>query len=327
LWDSLPDPDLLQAAAAGELSTREQVIAQAERMLADPRARSKLREFFLHWLKVDHYPDLSKDPKLLPWFDRAVTSDLRTSLELFLERVAWSERSDFRELLLSNSLFLNGRLAGIYGADLASDAPFQEISMEAERAGVLTHPYLMAAFSYLSTTSPIHRGVLVARNLLGRMTRPPPQAFTPIEAERHPNLTTRQRVALQTRPAACASCHSIINPLGFTLERFDAVGRFQTRENGRPIDASGSYQSPDGKTIRFTGARDVARFLAGSEEAHATFVERLFHHLVKQPIRAYGPRASPDLRRSFRVNEFNIRKQIVEIMAVSALPGERSTPE
>ncbi|MGH9719689.1 MAG: DUF1592 domain-containing protein [Bryobacteraceae bacterium] len=327
VWDSLPDQELLKAAAAGELSTRKQVIAQAERMISDPRARSKLREFFLHWLKVDHYPDLSKDPKFFPWFDLAVASDLRTSLELFLEQVAWSERSDFRELLLSNSLFLNGRLAAIYGAHLAPDAPFQEVPLEAERAGVLTHPYLMAGFAYLSTTSPIHRGVLIARNFLGRMLRPPPQAFTPLEAELHPDLTTRQRVALQTRPAACASCHGIINPLGFTLERFDVIGRFQTRENGLLIDASGSYQSSAGKTIRFTGARDVARFLAGSEEAHAAFVERLFHHFVKQPVRAYGPRAFPDLQRSFKAHEFNIRKQIVETVAASALPVERSKRE
>jgi hypothetical protein len=327
LWDSLPDHELLTAAAAGELTTRERVIAQAERMVFDPRARSKLRDFFLQWLKVDHYPDLSKDPKLFPWFDRAVASDLRTSLELFLEQIAWSERSDFRELLLSNSLFLNGRLAGIYGANLVSDAPFQEVSLEAERAGVLTHPYLMAGFAYLSTTSPIHRGVLIARNFLGRMLRPPPRAFTPLEAELHLNLTTRQRVALQTRPAACASCHGVINPLGFTLEKFDAIGRFQSRENGLPIDATGSYQSSAGKTIRFAGARDVGRFLAGSEEAHAAFVERLFHHFVKQPIRAYGPRALPDLQRLFKGNEFNIRKQIVEIVAASALLAERSQRE
>jgi cytochrome c553 len=327
LWDSLPDRELLKAAAAGDLSTRGQVSAQAERMVSDPRARSKLREFFMHWLNVDQVPDLSKDPKLFPWFDRTVASNLRTSLELFLEQVAWSERSDFRELLLSKSLFLNGRLAGIYGANLAPDAPFEEVALEAERAGVLTHPYLMSSFAYVSTTSPIHRGVLIARNFLGRMLRPPPRAFTPIEAELHPNLTTRQRVTLQTRAAACASCHGIINPLGFTLERFDAIGRFQNRENGRPIVDSGSYQPAAGKTIRFTGARGLARFLAGSEEAHAAFVEGLFHHFVKESVRAYGPRALPDLQRSFKANQFNIRKQIVEIVALSALPAERSQRE
>jgi hypothetical protein len=97
--------------------------------------------------------------------------------------------------------------------------------------------------------------------------------------------------------------------------------------NGLPIDASGSYQSSAGKTVRFTGARNVARFLAGSEEAHAAFVERLFHHFVKQPVRAYGPRTLPDLRRSFKAHEFNIRKQIVKVMAASAVTVERSKHE
>src|SRR5439155_25942171 len=118
LWDSLPDEELLKAAAAGQLSTREQVVHQAERMVSDPRTRSKVREFLLQWLKVDQSPDLSKDAKLFPGFGEAVASDLRTSLDLFLDDVVWSERSDFRELLLSDSVFLNGRLAKIYGANL-----------------------------------------------------------------------------------------------------------------------------------------------------------------------------------------------------------------
>lgn len=322
LWDSLPDAELLKAAAAGELSTREQVARQAERMAADPRAWTKLREFFLQWLKVDQYPDLAKDAKKFPGFDQAAASDLRTSFELTLEQTVWSERSDFRELFLSDKVFLNGRLAKFYGVNLPENAPFQPVSLDpAERAGVLTHPYLLASFAYLDSTSPIHRGVLIARNLLGRLLQPPPQAFAPIPADLHPNLTTRQRVMLQTQPAACASCHNMINPLGFTLEKFDAIGRFRTAENGRPVDATGAYQGRDGKLVKFAGVRDLANYLAGSEEARAAFVEKLFQNLVKQPVRAFGLQALPDLERRFEANGFNIRKQMVESMAASVLAG------
>jgi cytochrome c553 len=326
LWDSLPDDDLLMAAVAGALSTREQVIGQAERMAQDPRAWSKLREFLMQWLKVEQGPDLGKDKKLFPRFDETVASDLRTSLELFLEHVAWSERSDFRELLLSEEMYLNGRLAKLYGGYVPPDAPFQRVRLnQPERAGVLTHPYLMASFAYQKTSSPIHRGVLISRSLLGRVLQPPPQAFTPIPVELHPNLTTRQRVALQTKPAACSmSCHSMINPLGFTLEKFDAIGRLRAMENGRPIDATGSYQSRTGQTVRFSGARSLARYLAGSEEAHAAFVEKLFQHLVKQPVRAHGPQTLTEMVQAFAANEFSIRKQMVEIMAASALKGSKS---
>src|SRR5205814_315150 len=150
-----------------------------------------------------------------------------------------------------------------YGVDLPADATFQSVSLDpTERAGVLTHPYMLAGFAYTDSSSPIHRGVLIARSLLGRTLRPPPQAFTPIPASLHPNMTTRQRVALQTQSAPCMSCHSMINPLGFTLEKFDAIGRLRAQENGQPVDSSGSYQSRDGKTIQFKGVRDLARFLA-----------------------------------------------------------------
>lgn len=326
LWDSLPDAELLKAAAAGELATREQVAWQADRMTADPRARAKLREFFLQWLKVDHHPDLAKDAKKFPGFNDAVASDLRTSLEMTLEHVAWGEKSDFRELLLTNKLFLNGRLARVYGAGLTPGAPFQVVTMDyGKRSGVLTHPYLLASFAYLDTSSPIHRGVMIARSVLGRTLQPPPEAFTPVPADLHPKLTTRQRVALQTRPAACTSCHSLINPLGFTLEKFDAIGRLRAKENGLPVDATGSYRLRTGKEVRFTDARDLARFLAGSEEVHAAFVEKLFQNLVKQPIQAFGPAALPGLQRSFAANQFNIRKQMVETAVLSALERTAGT--
>jgi hypothetical protein len=320
LWDSLPDQELLRAAGAGELSTREQVAKQAERMVADPRTRAKVRDFFLHWLKVEQYPDLMKDPKRFPDFDEKVASDLRTSLELTLDDVIWSEKSDFRELLLSDQVYLNGRLAKIYGANLPEDAPFQKVSLDpAARAGVLTHPYVLASFAYLDASSPIHRGVLLTRNVLGRVLQPPNEAFTPLSADLHPNLTTRERVALQTSPKACASCHEMINGLGFSLEHFDAIGRFRTKENGKPIDASGVYQSRDGKPVKFTGARDLANYLARSAEPRSAIVEKLFQHLVKQPIRAFGAEAVADLERRFEANGYSIRKQLVESVTVAAL--------
>src|SRR5262249_10670029 len=151
------------------------------------------------WLKVDQPPELAKDPKQFPGFDQAFVADLRTSLDLFLEDTAWAPSSDFRQLLLSESLYVNGRLAPSFGADRPADAPFQKGSMgPGERAGVLPTPYRLATFAYPSTTSPIHGGVFLARNVLGLSLRPPPEAFTPLPPSLHPDLTTRERVALQT---------------------------------------------------------------------------------------------------------------------------------
>ena len=324
LWDSLPDQPLLDAAAAGQLATREQVAQQADRMLDDLRARAKLRQFFIQWLKVDQMPDIAKDPERFPGFTPELVSDLRTSLDLLLEDVLWGESSDFRQLLLTDSLYLNGPLAKFYGVDLPPDAPFQKVPLDADhRAGVLSHPYLMAGFAYTATSSPIHRGVFLARSVLGRSLRPPPEAVAPLAPDLHASLTTRERVALQTKPEACQTCHSMVNPLGFTLEHFDAVGRFRKEEQGKPIDASGIYRTRKGEAVQFNGVRDLAQFLAVSDETHAAFVQQMFHHLVKQPVRAFGSQKLTDLRQSFAQNQFHIRKLAVEIIASSALREDK----
>jgi hypothetical protein len=319
LWDSLPDDALLAAAAAGQLASRDQIAAQARRMTSDPRFDAKLREFILQWLKIDQVRELRKDAALFPEFTPAVATDLRMSLELFLDDVLSDERADFRNLLLADYLYLNGRLGPLFGADVPADAPFRKVVSPSDRAGVLSHPYLMAAFADTSVSSPIRRGVFVTRSLLGRTLRPPPDAVTPIAPTLHPDLTTRERTALQTSAQACQSCHGMINPLGFPLERFDAVGRVRAAENHRPIDASGSYLSRAGEIVKFDGARELASFLAGSDEVHSAFIEKLFYFSIKQPIRAFGPESLPALHREFVSNSFNIRRLLADIATIAAL--------
>lgn len=320
LWDSLPDLTLIQAALKGELSTREQVTSHAIRMASDPRARSKVREFLLKWLKIERVPDLAKDRDQFPDFNAQVANDLRTSLELTLDELLASDAADFRQLLLSDSIYLNGRLAKFYGIELPPDAGFQKVPLEpGERAGVLTHPYLLADFAYMSSSSPVHRGVFIARSVLGRSLRPPPEAVTPVPPQLQPDLTTRERVSLQTKAETCQSCHAMINALGFTFEHFDAVGRFRNDEHGKPVDSSGLYRNRSGDVVQFKGVRELAGFLADSQETHAAFVEQLFHAMIKQPIRAYGSQTKESLRQSFVAENFNIRRLMVEIIATVAL--------
>jgi hypothetical protein len=212
-------------------------------------------------------------------------------------------------------------LAKFYGADLPADAPFTKVKLDSDRrAGVLTHPYLMASFAHNKETSPILRGVFLARGVLAVSLRPPPAAFVPLSVELQPTLTTRERVSLQTQSANCMACHGIINPLGFTLEHFDAVGRYREKDNGKPIDASGTYKTRSGSTATLKDARDLAKFLVDSDEAQTAFTEQMFHQLVQQPVQAYGPDKLAYLRREFISSGFNIRKLAVEIMVASALP-------
>lgn len=319
LWDSLPDAPLFEAAKAGTLDPSK----QAERMLADPRAKAKLRDFFHRWLQLDRLHDLAKDAKAFPGFDDQIVSDLRTSLDLFLE-----ETHDFRQLLLDDEVYMNGRLAKFYGVELPVDAPFQKVKMDPKKhAGLLTHPLLMAGFSYTSVSSPIHRGVFLARALLGRRLRAPPDAVTPIPPELHPSLSTRERILLQTKGPDCQSCHAMINPLGFALENFDAVGRFREVEKNKPINAQGSYWTLGGEDVKFTGPRELAEFLAKSEETHEAFIEHLFHFLVKQPILAHGLDRPDVLRERFVKDEFDIRKLLIHEAAAAARFGGVKSPE
>ncbi|MDG3006651.1 DUF1592 domain-containing protein [Paludisphaera mucosa] len=325
LWDSLPDSTVLEAAAKGELKTREEVARQAERMVDDLRTRAKLREFLIQWLKVDRVADLSKDPKVFPDFNEAVASDLRTSLEMFLDDVAWTDGSDFRRFLKADELYLNGRLAKVYGASLPADAPFQKVKLGDEpRAGLLTHPYLMASFAYTATSSPIHRGVFLTRGFLGRALAPPPEAVAPLAPDLHAGLTTRERVVLQTSPKACQMCHTMINSVGFTLENFDAVGRFRKEENGKAIDPTGEYPSRSGETVVFHGPQDLAKFLSETDETRTAFVQQLFHNLIKQPINAFGPDELNTLTAGFEKQEFSIRRLMVDVLATSALTPRKA---
>jgi len=323
LWDSIPDEALRQAAASGRPTDRIQIAEQLKRMLPDPRTHAKLREFLLTWLKVSEPPNVSKDPNVFPQFTADTVSDLRTSLELSIDDVLDSKSADFRQLVLCDSIYLNGRLATIYDVDLPKDAPFEKVRCQPEhRSGLVSHPYLLACFAYTNATSPIHRGVFISRNLLGRSLKQPPEAVAPLPVELHAELTTRERVTLQTQPEACQTCHSMINPLGFSLEEFDAIGRFREVEKARPVNALGSYTTQSGQVVEFNGVPDLAAFLAGSEESQAAFVRQLFQYLVKQPIRAYGPDRWQQLQKTFADEDFNIHKLAAQIVTTSALPPE-----
>ncbi|MBS0205752.1 MAG: DUF1592 domain-containing protein [Planctomycetes bacterium] len=319
LWDSIPDRPLANAAVAGQLKTREQIAAQALRMTTDLRLETKLREFFVQWLKIDQTPELRKDKTRFPEFDDSVAVDLRTSLDLFLENVLDDIQLDFRRLLSADFLYLNARLAPLYGVSPPADDLFHKFKANpGERAGLLTHPYLMAVFADSKASSPIRRGVFLSRSVLGRTLRPPPDAVSPVAPELHPDLTTRERVALQTGAQTCQACHGLINPLGFTLEQFDAVGRTRAIDNQKPIDARGSYESRDGITHSIDGVRGLADFLLASEEVQAALVEKLFYYSTKQPIRAYGPNVLTDLRREFVRNDYNLRRLMADIATIAA---------
>jgi cytochrome c553 len=322
IWDSIPDQPLLDAAKAGQLRHPAQVEEHAHRMMADPRAKAKLTDFFRNWLKLNAEGDLRKDTEQFPDFAPEIAADLRRSLELFVDHVVWSEASDFNELLQADYLFLNRRLAAFYGAPEPEGDGFERVTFDAvERAGVITHPYLLAKLAHHDVTSPIHRGVFLTRNILGGFLKPPPEAIAFDDHGHDPDLTTREKVARMTEAASCMTCHETINPLGFSLEQFDAVGRFRLRENERPIDPESDFLTLEGDLLRLRGPRDVAELAAGSASARLGFIRQLFQSVIKQAPAAYGHGTLTHLEDQFTESRQHIRKVFVQINVLTALHG------
>ena len=330
LWDSIPDQKLLTAAQNGQLVTDSQIRQQADRMLDDSRAKAKVLQFLIDWLHIEDGREVVKDPSRFPEFSEDVAAAMRTSLLLFLDDVVWGTDSDYRKFFTDQTVFLNGSIAPLFDIPLKEKAAFRPVRIDnGQRAGIVTHPYMMSMLSYADSTSPIHRGVFLARSILGNVLKPPVNAVAPLSAHIHPDLTTRERVALQTKASACQTCHAMINPLGFALEEYDSLGRLRTTEDGNgqnmPINAEGTYQPRIGKEASFYGGRELGHFLAINRDATETFVQSLFHALVKQPLEAWDSNVLGQLTDRFVSEKYSIRKLIVEIALVMTKPSKSTS--
>jgi len=320
MWDSLPSRYLNDQLRKGHFKQPDKFRQAAWDMLHDSRGRHKIHGFFDHWLELERAHDISKDHDTFPDFSPAVMADLRTSLDLFLDDAVWENNSDFRNLLMADSIFLNPRLAKIYGAAGEQKGGFKKTTLpKQERAGIITHPYLLTAFAYHNSTSPIHRGVFLTRNIVGMSLKPPPKATKFEPAKFDPSLTMREKVTEMTSSKACMSCHIMINPLGFSLEHFDGIGRYRVKEkNNKPINDDGELSIDGGKVIPIKGPRDVAKFAANDPGAHRSFIRQLFQQFVKQSPDAYGHDNLNRLQKQFTDSGFRMQDILVEIALVSA---------
>ncbi len=333
LYDSLPvERWMLEQIAKDQLSNAQNIRHAAGRMVNDYRTQAKTRELMYQWLNMEHLHLEGKDAEKFPGFSQELQSDLRRSLDKQIDEILWSDASDFRQFFTADWAYTTPRMAAYYGdawkpaggeKDKASEKIEQPLLRTAGdssvRTGIISHPYLMSGLAYNRTTSPIHRGVFLNRYVLGRTIRPPSEAFTPLSPDLHPDLTTRERVSLQTSPAGCQVCHSRINGLGFTLENFDATGRYRKNDGAKPVDSTGTYMTTAGKEVTFKDAPQLVAYLASSEDAIEAFVLRAFQHFVKQPPAAFGEDTLARLTNQFKADGYSVRKLIVEIAVVAAM--------
>jgi hypothetical protein len=288
LWSSIPDDELLDAAAAGRLQDPTVLEQQTRRMLADPRSASMVTNFAAQWLYLRDIDAKLPDEVLFQDFDETLRQALRRETELFVDSVFRENRSVL-ELLTADYTFLNERLARHYGIANIRGSYFRRVTLPpgSVRGGLLGHGSVLTITSYATRTSPVLRGKWVLENLLSAAPPPPPAdipALTTAGPEPGKALTMREAMARHRANPSCASCHARMDPIGFAMENFDAIGKWRDRDGENPIDASGVF--PEG--TRIDGVAGLkAELLRHPEQFIHTVAERLLMYSVGRNLQYY----------------------------------------
>ena len=322
LWSSIPDEPLLRAAEAGRLRTT--LAAEVRRMLADPKANAVVDNFAGQWLRLRNVADWKPDPEKYPQFDQSLRQALQRETELFFASIIREDRS-VAELLSAGYTFLNERLARHYGIEGVHGPYYRRVTLAGEeRGGILTHGSILTVTSYPTRTSPVLRGKWILDNILGAPP-PPPPADVPDLEDHAANSARDLRAALEKHraSAACASCHSRLDPLGFSLENYDATGRFRQAEDGVDIDSSG--QLPGGAA--FAGAGGLKRVLLEQQDAFIEcFAEKLLTYALGRGLEHYDLPAVREIRRQAARGGY--RFSSVALAIVNSVPFQmRRNPE
>ncbi|MGK4009079.1 DUF1592 domain-containing protein [Sorangium sp. So ce1036] len=270
LTGSMPDDTLLQAADQGQLSTPEQIDAQAQRLLQDPRAQEELMRFMRGWLQLNRLITTVKDPALYDLPD-ALRQDMMNESRALIMDVAFNPQNPgtFSDLLTASYTFLNSNLAQHYGMGGAGGPDFTRVDLSGGQRdkGILAHGSFLAGHAGSKLSSPTQRGKMIRTRLLCQPLEPPPPGVDPNIKIPETPATTREMVEQHTEPGFCHSCHIDMDPIGLGFEHYDAIGRWRDQENGIAIDSSGEIvEPPSGENFVFDGVNQLADYLAASED-------------------------------------------------------------
>jgi hypothetical protein len=308
LWSSMPDDELLALAEKGRLRDPAVLHAQVRRMMADPKAHRLVENFGGEWLQTRNLDNLRPDASKFPEFDAELRDDMRTETEMFFEAIVKEDRS-ILDFLDGRFTFLNERLAKFYGMDGVTGREFRRVDLDGhQRSGVLTQASVLTVSSYPTRTSPVVRGKWILENLLNTPPPPPPPDVPAFDQKGvGETASVRQRLESHRTNPACAACHSRIDPLGFGLENYDAIGRWRTADGNFPVDAAGVL--PDG--TKFSGAEELRGVLKAKKDQFARALsEKILTYALGRGLEDYDRLAVDKIAASVERNGFRFSQLI-----------------
>jgi hypothetical protein len=313
LWSSVPDEELLDLAMRGKLSDATALNQQVRRMLRDARSQALIDNFATQWLKLGKIQGIVPDVDLFPDFDENLRDAMLQETLSFVGHIAREDRS-LLELLTADYTFLNERLAKHYGIPNVYGSHFRQVKLtDRNRGGLLSHASVLTVTSYPNRTSPVVRGKWLLATILGAPPPPPPPNVPDIKEAELPGrvLSMREKLDLHRTNPVCASCHVRMDPLGFSLENFDALGKWRTVADGAPIDASAAL--PDGS--KFEGPQGLRNLLANRQgEFMRTFSEKMLAYAVGRTIEPYDMPAIRKIAKQAAANNYKWSAVITAIV-------------
>jgi hypothetical protein len=287
IWGTVPDPELIKAATAGTLKTTAGLDRQVRRMLADPKAAALATRFGAQWLRLQDVEKVRPDGILFPQWDQSLTESMREETERFFASLVQEDRSVL-DLLNADYTFLNERLSRHYGFGNVTGPEFRRVALPPNRRGVLTQGSVLMMTSVADRTSPVQRGKWVMQVMLGSPPPPPPPNVPALEetggSKDGKVLSVRERMEEHRKNPACTSCHRVIDPLGLALEHFDVTGQYRIKDNGVPVDATGTLY--DGSQMEGADGLRLA-LLKYKDALLASFTESLMTYALGRRVESY----------------------------------------
>jgi hypothetical protein len=315
-----PDADLGAAAERNELESPVQIHAQARRLLASPASARGLFAFFAEHLAVDRVQSLEKDPKKFPRWSSQVAADMTAETLAFIEQALWHEGGKLADLLTSPRSMLNERLAGLYGVTGVTGDRLRTVALPAGRVGLLAQGSFLAAVAGPKESDAVRRGRTVRERFLCLRTPEPPPELANVVIPPVPDgrTTSRQRLTRHSADPICAGCHKLIDPLGYALETYDAVGQLRAHDGGQPIDPSGVVEGLAAGSASFKDAAELAAVIAHASEATDCLASRLFAYAYGRRFDEADACALSAVRARFAASGGDVRQLVVDLVSDDA---------